>query len=177
MCVLDIVKLVFSKKIVNKFSLDGYITTILIAYFYFYNKTLCAFFFIYCELCECKNSLACDNRYYPKQSHEPSSKIYIERKHFPSQFRDSKSKGRKKDPVCVSSRNILCPVSLLYSVPLDHADPRLPELWGRIKFGNESSRTSRRFRIYRGKKTHVQIMWQILIFLHRTKLRRKEGLR
>lgn len=66
---------------------------------------------------------------------------------------------RKEEGSHVSSRNILCPVSLLYSVHWNHANLRLPELWGRTKFGNESSGTSRRFRIYRGKKTHVQIMW------------------
>lgn len=95
----------------------------LIAYFYFYSKkknyvplfSTITIILMYRDILR-KNSLACDNSYYPKQSHEPSSKIYIERKHFPSQFRDSKSKERKKDPVCVSSRNILCPVSLLYSV-------------------------------------------------------------
>lgn len=45
---------------------------------------------------------------------EPLSKIYIERKQFPSQFRDPGSKGRKKDPVY--PREILCPASLLCSV-------------------------------------------------------------
>lgn len=45
---------------------------------------------------------------------EPLSKIYIERKQFPSQFRDPGSKGRKKDPVY--PREIFCPVSLLCSV-------------------------------------------------------------
>jgi len=114
------------------------------SYFYYFWELIFTFYNISCELfcifieiwrhsvieivkfCKHENCLPIATTVTIWNICKPLSKIYIERKQFPSQFRDPGSKGKKKDPVYILERSF---VPSRYCVPsLNRADSRLVAL-------------------------------------------------